>query len=83
MKRMEVDLMRGSISAELVASLSRIAGFDFAQGRCEQLVPQLEWLLEEAERIEELSLAEEEPVNIFRPGETVGAVATEEVDSHG
>lgn len=61
--------MRGSTSSELVAELARIAGFTFTPDRCERLAPQLEWLLAEASRIEELSLTGEEPVSVFRPGE--------------
>jgi len=73
--------MRGSVSAELVAELARIAGFALRLERCELLAPQLEWMLGEAARIDELP--GEEPIGVFRPSETVQHKPAEEGSQHG
>lgn len=66
--------MRALVTSVLVADLAGLAGFTFSPERCEDLAPQLEWLLTEARRIEELPLAGVEPLITFRPAEGAAAV---------
>jgi Asp-tRNA(Asn)/Glu-tRNA(Gln) amidotransferase C subunit len=66
--------MRALVTSALVAELAGLAGFTFSPERCEDLAPQLEWLLTEARRIEALPLAGLEPVSTFRPAEGAAAV---------
>lgn len=67
--------MRGPVSDEVVATLARLAGFEFAMERCSLLAPQLEWMLAEAARLEGLRLSSEEPVGVFRPADTITELA--------
>jgi len=46
------------------------------------LAPQLEWLLSEAAKIESLDLSADEPVNVFRPGETITEIEAEGEVAH-
>ena len=59
--------MRDNITAEQVAMLARLAGFDFDATRCALLAPQLVWLTRESAHVNALDLAGEEPAIIFRP----------------
>jgi Asp-tRNA(Asn)/Glu-tRNA(Gln) amidotransferase C subunit len=58
---------RKSVDAQFVAHLAEIAGFHFSAERAELLVPQLNWLLGEAQKIAEVDRAGLEPVNFFAP----------------
>ncbi len=60
-------MKRGSVSAETALLLAKLAGFELNLKRCEILAPQLEWILDEAGRIETLNRAGVEPVNFFQP----------------
>lgn len=44
--------MRGSVNAGLVDRLARLAGYEFFPKRCQELAPQLEWILAQAAQIE-------------------------------
>ena len=57
-----------SVDAQLVAHLAEISGFHLSLERAELLVPQLEWLLAEAQKITEADRAGLEPANFFAPG---------------
>jgi len=60
-------MTRGQVSAEMALLLAKLAGFELILKRCEILAPQLDWILEEAGKIEALNLAGIEPVNFFQP----------------
>jgi|GEM_PF-4076175 hypothetical protein len=60
MKRLNLD-------AAQVSLLALWAGFDFTIERCALLVPQLNWVLDEARKIERLERAGLEPANTFSP----------------
>lgn len=60
-------MKRPGVNANLVSQLARLAGFDFAAERCEILAPQLDWMLEEAHKIDRLERAGVEPANTFSP----------------
>ena len=47
-------MKRKSVDAQFVAHLAEIAGFHFSAERAELLVPQLDWLLGEAQKIGEV-----------------------------
>lgn len=60
-------MKRGRVNPETVALLAGLAGFSFPPERCSVLAPQLEWMLDEAARIEALDRAGVELANIFQP----------------
>jgi hypothetical protein len=59
--------MREPFTPQMVASLARNAGFEFAPERCELLAPQLDWLLAQGDLLTGLGLETEEPALIFQP----------------
>ena len=61
-------MKRLNVTTDLVSQLARLAGFDFTSERCALLAPQLDWVLDEARKIERLERAGLEPANIFAPG---------------
>ena len=60
-------MKRGGVSAETALLLAKLAGFELNLERCEILAPQLDWMLEEAGKIEALNRTGVEPVNFFQP----------------
>lgn len=60
-------MKRKSVDPQFIAHLAEISGFRFSAERAELLAPQLEWLLAEAQKIENSDRAGLEPANFFVP----------------
>jgi Asp-tRNA(Asn)/Glu-tRNA(Gln) amidotransferase C subunit len=74
--------MRGPVTADFVKDMARLSGFDFSDERCQALAGELEWLLGEAERIDELGLSAEEGILTFQPLRYLSPIGDEESEGN-
>lgn len=58
---------RPKVSAQMINDLAAMAGFHLTAGRGELLAPQLDWMLKEAQKVEECSRTGLEPAGFFVP----------------
>jgi len=55
------------VDDHLVFAMAKLAGFSFSEERCKLLVPQLEWMAKEAEKVDVFDRSGMQPVIIFTP----------------
>lgn len=72
-------MKRGAVDADLVARLAQLSGFQLDAERCRLLAPQLEWVMEEAGKIEALDREGIEPANFFQPQAWMSAAGEEQL----